>query len=292
MSVSNEMRIVLADNEAGTTNAIAIAGIDCDLNGDRVFGRDPGSRGTRQQYACGARVLSEDVTGGFTFQPSEAELDWFIERMIGDNITAFPGSAAIPMETLPSIYAFVDKGVQNFRYDKLRLASLTLSIQEGDYVTLRPEFLGETETQDVAWPVGAPDPVCEEEFIAADCALNIAATGYSFKSLNLSIDNGIVPGQRENSVTRTIFETDDLAISMDAVFGVRTDTVALYRRAIAGDAGNLVLANSDATYTFTFGNLKIPTRGPTVPAQGEITKNLRLDCFRTAGANQVSIAKS
>jgi hypothetical protein len=47
MPQSHEMRILLADNQAGTTNAISLAARNCDLIGDQTFGSDPGKRGTQ-----------------------------------------------------------------------------------------------------------------------------------------------------------------------------------------------------------------------------------------------------
>ena len=76
MAQSHEMRVLLADNQAGSSNAITLACRNCDLLGTQVFGRDPGKRGTREQYACGARVLREDVAGGFNLYPTAAQLDW------------------------------------------------------------------------------------------------------------------------------------------------------------------------------------------------------------------------
>jgi len=47
MSQSHEMRVQLADNVGGTTNAISLAVSDLDLAGERIFGREEGKRGSR-----------------------------------------------------------------------------------------------------------------------------------------------------------------------------------------------------------------------------------------------------
>jgi hypothetical protein len=292
MGQSHEMRILLADNQAGTTNAISFAGKSCDLLGDQEFGRDDGKRGTRQRYACGDRVLREVVAGGFEFNPTAAELDWVLKRCMGDNIAGFPGSAAVPGETLPQFYAFVDKGPENFRYDICVFGRVTLSVREGDYLTIRCDLVGSRENQGVTWPVGAPAIACAPEFVCADVAFNLDAVAYPFKSMDLTLDNVIAPNQHENALYRTIFDSEDFIVSLQGTFGYRADTKALYRRAVAGDAGSLVLANGTNTYTFTFPNLKIPGRGPTVPNQGEITMVPAMEARRTALANCISVAKA
>lgn len=292
MPQSHEMRILLADNQAGTTNAISLAARNCDLIGDQTFGSDPGKRGTRQMYACGDRILREEVSGGFDIYPTAAEMDWFIERMFGDNISTYPAAAASPGETIPAIYAYVDKGDENFRYDELRMAEIIISLRPSDYINWRINFIGKDETSGVSWPASPPALSCASEFITPDAALNVASTAYPFKSMDISINNGFVD-QFENAVKRSIFEPGTLSIGMQGLFGYRTATKALYRRGIAGDNGaTIVLDDGNDTYTFTFGNIKIPGRGPTVPDDGEIPMNLNFMVKRTAAAPMLSIAKS
>lgn len=292
MAQAHEMRLLLADNQAGATNSISLAVKGSDLLGDREFGRDTGLRGTRSRYACGDRVVREVVGGSFELQPSPAELDWFIERMMGDNISGYPAGAAAPGETLPQFYGYLDKGPEIFRYDLLVISRLSLSVREGDFLNMRVDLVGSAETSGVTWPGTPPAIACADEYIAADVAFTLDGDAYPFKSLEMVIDNFIAPSQHENAVLRTVFESEDLAVMVNGVFGYRTDTKDLYRRAIAGDTASIVMNNGTSTYTITFGNLKVPGRGPTVPPQGEVTMQLAMEARRTAGAPVLSIAKT
>lgn len=292
MSQSHELRILLADNAAGTTNPISIAAIGTDLIGDQVFGEDPGRRGSRQEFACGARLLREVVSGGFELQPTATQLDWFLQRGLGDAIATFPASPLSPGETLPQIYAFVDKGPTNFRYDKCVIARMGLSVRENDYLKLRVDLIGSAEASGVSWPASPPAIACASEYVCSDAVFNLAATAYPFKSMDLSIDNNIADGQHENAILRTIFESEGLTIGLNGQFGYRSDTTGLYRRAVAGDAGSLVFSDGTTTYTFAFPNLKIPTKGPTVPGRGEITQNPTMRAYATAVAAQMTVTKS
>lgn len=292
MSQSHELRILLADNAAGTTNAISIAAIGTDLIGDQEFGEDPGRRGTRQEFACGARLLREVVSGGFELQPTATQLDWFLQRGLGDAIASFPASPVTPGETLPQFYAFVDKGPTNFRYDKVVIARMGLSVRESDYLKLRVDLIGSAEASGVSWPASPPAIACASEYVCSDAVFNLAATPYPFKSMDLSIDNQIADGQHENAILRTVFESEGLQIALNGQFAYRADTTGLYRRVVAGDAGSLVFSNGTNTYTFSFANLQIPGKGPTVPGRGEITQNPTMRAKATAASPQITVTKT
>jgi hypothetical protein len=292
MSQSHELRILLSDDSAGATNPISIAAMGTDLIGDQEWGEDLGRRGTRQEYSCGARVLREVVAGGFELQPTAAQLDWFLQRGLGDAISTFPAAPVTPGETLPQFYVHVDKGPRNFRYEKVVIARLGLSVRESDYLKLRVDLVGSTEVSDVAWPGSPPAIACASEYVCSDAVFNLAASPYKFKSIDLSIDNQIADGQHENALLRTVFESEGLAIGLNALFAYRSDTLALYRRAVAGDVGSLVFADGTTTYTFAFPNLKVPGKGPLVPARGEITQNISMRAKRTVADPQITVTKS
>lgn len=297
MAQSFDTRVLLADNQAGATNAIALAVRSCDLIGTEVFGRNPGKRASRQQFSCGARVLQEVVSGGFNCYPTATQLDWLIERMIGDNISGYPASAATPGSTLPKVYAYVDKGDEIFRYDELVISSVTLTMNEGDYLDVRVDFVGKDETPGVTWPATPPTPDCDESIITPDVVFEYDATAYPFKQLTLSISNEIADNQHENAVKRTIFEATDLVVGLSGTFGYRTATKALYRDGIAGAVATIdmgpVASGSDAvTYTITLGNVKIPGSGPTIPESGEIVMQLAGMAYAVqGGAAQIEFAK-
>jgi len=125
----------------------------------------------------------------------------------------------------------------------------------------------------------------------SDLVLTIGGTAFSIKTLELSIDNQI-GDIYENSVVKSRFESSGLRVGLRVTCGYRSDTKALYRKAIAGDAGTLVMSNGVNVYTFTFPDLKIPGRGPTIPESGEVTFAPEIMAYATASTNVLSIAKS
>jgi len=213
--------------------------------------------------------------------------------MYGDNISGYPAAAADPGETVPEWYLWADKGgEQTFLYSKVRFSQVSISGAELSELVWRCELVGEEETQPIDL-VGPPSVDCDNQFIFADCELTIGGTAYSIKSFDLTIDNQFGDGQYENSINRRIFESEGLAVGLDIVAAYRSDTSALYRRGIAGDDDcTLVVTDGTNTYTFTFGNLKAPATGPTVPQVGEVLQNLSFSAFRTTSSPILSIAKS
>lgn len=292
MAQAVQSTIYASDNSTFTSNTIALGVRDFDLRGDRTFAVETGKRGGREEWACRARTMSDNVQGGFNIYATPTELDWLIERAIGDNITGYPTSAAVPGETLPGFWIFADKGdVQTFQYSDLRINRLVLSGAETQMVNVRVDCVGSTETEvaDVSSP---PNHDCDAPFHFADLTLSIGGSDFGMKDLELTIDNQIVE-QYENSLTRSLFESQRLMIRLRATCAYRSDNKALYRKVIGGNNGaTLVMDDGTDTYTFTFGNLKIPGPGPNIPELGELVMPLEMMVFRASAGRAISIAKS
>lgn len=272
-----------------TANEIALGVRDLDILGRRNFGIAQGKSGTRQDYACRAANLDEVVAGGFNIFPTDAELDWLMNRSFGTNA----GTPWVPGETLPAWYLWSKKGgVQTFYYAGLRTARLVLSGAESQFINARIDVVGasEAEVSDLT-PVPAVD--CDTIFPFSSIVLTINAVAYKIKSFELAFDNRIAAGQIENATTRSVFESEGLGVSLNVTVAYRSDTKSLYRQAIAGhDSATLAFSNGTNTYTVTFGNLKIPNDGPVVPETGEVTMGLGMMAFRTLTLPTFSIAKS
>lgn len=293
MSQSVQSTIYASDDDSWVTNKIALGVRDLDLIGDRAFGVETGKRGTREEWACRARVLSDNVQGGFNIYPTDAELDWLLERAIGDNISGYPAGAAVPGETIPSWSLWADKGaIQTFKYSGLRINRMSISGAETQMLNARVDLVGTTETEVTDLTPGAVVVDCDTVFHFSDIVLTLNSVDYGLKSFELSIDNQIAD-QYENSVVRSLFESQRLMVRLRVQAAYRADTKALYRKAIAGDDNaTLVIDDGVNAYTFTFGNLKVPGRGPTIGEVGEVTMPLEMMAYRTPTARSISIAKA
>lgn len=279
MSQATASRIMLADNSAISTNPIWISFQECDLVGMREFGRDEGHRGTRKRSACRARVLSDVSGGSISLKASVTEVDWLLKRYLGTG-SGTGGSPWQLAESLSLYYALVDKVAAKYLYP-LSPSKLTIAGSEKQYLLWTAEAVGGAESAFVSsWPVSPTAPECGTAFMLADCALNYSGTAYPIQSFSLTIDNDIDPQQYENSITPTRFEAQDAIVQLSVKCAFRSDTLALYRAAVAGAAASLVITDGTTTYTFTFANLKIPNGGPKIPVKGRINFDLTAEAYQ------------
>lgn len=291
MSQATASRMMLADNSAISTNPLWPSFLDCGIVGNREFGRDEGHRGTRQRSSCRARILSDKSGGPVNMRASVTEIDWLIKRALGSGAGS-GGDPWVLAEAPAGIYALVDKVAAKYLYP-LWINRLEISGSEKNYLNWMVDTMGGAESVwGSAWPGSPSAPECGTAFITADCVLTYNSVAYKFQNFRLTIDNAIDDQQYENSITPTRFESQDAIIQLTAQCALRSDTIDLYRAAVAGAAGSLAISDGTTTYTFTFANMKIPNGGPTIPAQGRINMPLTIDCLRTAAAQQISVVKS
>lgn len=294
MSQSTASRLMFSD-AIGMTSPIVVSFLECSLNAQRTFGRSEGHRGTRQRSACRARVLTDASSGAVSGHFSAAELDWLLPRAIGTT----GSSPLIPGESLAAVYALVDKVAAIYQYP-MYINSFELSGQEAQYLNWAFNMVGGAQvTWGSAWPTVVPaSPDCGDAASFADVVFNYGGTAFPLQSFRLAVDNAIDSQQYENSITPTRFESQDLIVSLEVQCAFRADTSALHRAAIAGAAAFLQVGVGAATYTFHFGNLKIPNGGPTIPRVGRITQSLTMESYRTASTgtaatdNQLRIVKA
>ena len=292
MSQSTTSRLMVADDATIATNPLWFSFTECTLKGERQFGRDDGHRGTRQRSSCRARILSDLSNGGWAGKFSVTEIDWIIKRTLGSGAGTSGVSPWVFAEAPAAIYALADKVAAKYLYG-LQISSLEISGQEAQYLNWAVECVGGAESVwSDAWPASPTAPECGTAFTFADATLTYDSTAYELQSFRLRIDNAFDGQQYENAITPTRFEAQDAIVTLEAQCAFRSDTLALYRAAVAGATATLVITDGTTTYTFTFGNLKIPNGAPTVPATGRINMPLQMEAFRTAAAQQLSITKA
>ena len=294
MSQTYASRLALSDALAMTSPQL-ISFLECSLDSQRQFGRSEGHRHTRQRSACRARILSDMSSGALTGNFNETELDWLLPRAIGTT----GSSPLIPGETLLPWYALVDKVAAIYQY-KVTTTSFEVSGQETQYLNWAFNLIGEAQiTYGGAWPtITPPLPSCGDAATFGDVVFDYGGTQFPIQSFRLNVDNAVDTQQYENSITPTRFESQDLIVTLDIQTAFRADTIALHRAALAGAASFLRCSVGASTYTFHFGNLKIPNGGPTVPTTGRINQSLTMESYRVAGTgataadNQLRIVKA
>jgi len=240
-----------------------------------------GIRGTRSRIAEGRRIASEFITGSLNLVPGLTEIDWFIEKILGGTTAA--GVTAVA-ETIPAFQVMIDRVAKLFTYTDCRVSRAIFAGSEGSNITLSLELEGETEV--VAAAGGFPSLTLDTDnhFILSDCTLTLQSSARKFASFELVIDNLIAADRQLNSVTREELSAQDRAVSLTVSAPYTVNNVDLYDQAIAGAAGILAISDGTTTYTFDFGNVKVPAESPVVSGKTEIMLPLTMDCFKS-GAN-------
>jgi hypothetical protein len=236
-------------------------------------------------------MSSGNLSGHF----NATELDILLPWALGTSA----GATLIPGESLSPWYALVDKVAAIYQY-KVRTTSFEVSGQETQYLNWLFNLAGEAQiTWGSDWPTVSPAaPSCGDAATFGDVVFTYDGDAYSIQSFRLNVDNAVDTQQYENSITPTRFESQDLIVTMDVQCAFRSDTIDLHRAALAGAAASLAIPIGASTYTFHFGNLKIPNGGPTVPRTGRINQSLSMEAYRVAGTgtnatdNQLRIVKT
>ena len=285
MSQSVATRMMLA-SDAVLTTPQWFEFRDCSLAGKRTFGATEGHRGTRQPASCRARVLTDMCDGAFAGRLNAAEIDYIMPHVF----FASAGSTLIPGEAPTSFYALVDKVAALYLYNSLRVNTFTLSGSESNYLDWQFACVGALESvYGSAWPSSPVSPSCGDAMTFQDITFTYSGTVYKPISFTLTINNNLSP-TIETSLTPTLYEAQEMSVTLDMVFDFRTsggglsNNIALYRAALAGAAASLAMTDGTNTYTFSFANLKIPDGAPTIPVQGRLTMPLKMMAYRATNA--------
>lgn len=276
MSQATTSGLLLSDTNLINTGT-AYAFNECTLAGARTNSIHMGHRGRRERSSCRARTTTDKCSGSISGNFSVSELDYLLRKVFSKTTTS--GYWA-PDDTVPFFYAFVNKVAGAYRYNKLRIRSFEVSGQETQYLNWNFATVGETEDSAV-WPLVPPDATCGTAYLFSDCTLTYGAATFPLQSFRLSIDNAIDENQYENSLTPTRFEAQDFIVQLQATCAFRSDTIALYDAALAGQIATLAVSDGVVRYAFRFANLKYMSGAPTVPARGRINMPLSFEAFTT-----------
>jgi hypothetical protein len=293
MSQASVTRLWLSAAE-NMGSPVAVSFNTCSLAGQRILGRDPGHRGSRQRYKCRSRMIGESAGGSISGNFSPTEIDFILPNALGNT------GALRPENGIKPIWAVVEKINESypssiarlFKYHKQHVNSLTISGQAGQLLNWNVDLVGSHEESGVSAPSGSPD--CTACYAFSDVLFEYGGDEYPIQSMSLSFNNAIqTSGRLENSLRPTRFAATDFVCSLTVQCEYRADTEALYRASMDGDVATLTLSAIDVgsgvqnAYTFAFANLKIPNGAPTIPASGMVNMPLTMEAFRNVGSGTV-----
>jgi hypothetical protein len=293
MSQASVTRLWLSAAE-NMGSPVAVSFNTCTLAGERVLGRDPGHRGSRQRYKCRSRMIGESAGGSISGNFSPTEIDFILPNALGNT------GALRPENGIKPIYAVVEKINESypssiarlFKYHKQHVNSLTISGQAGKLINWNVDLVGTHEESGVSAPTGTPD--CTACYAFSDVIFDYGGDEFPIQSMSLSFNNAIqTSGRQENSLRPTRFAATDFICSLTVQCEYRSDTEALYRASMDGAEAFIKLSGLDigggstVEYEFNFANLKIPNGAPTIPASGMVNMPLTMEAFRNIGSGTV-----
>jgi len=267
--------------------------VSADLRKRQRHAYSSGVRGTKSRQSTRARIAAEPVSGQIVLEPTATELDRLWPWVLGGNTAVGVTDVA---DTLTNAERFIqiDKVTKVYTYAGCRAGRFTLNATSGGIIRVSIDVEAETETVGNAGSFPAITPPGENVFVCSDIVLTVNSIPITFGAITLTVDNVLDGNRFFNSVSRVEIPSLDRLVTLsvqNAPFD--TDVQPLYDVAVAGFAGTLVMTGNGVTYTFAFGNLKVPAEGPSVPTRSEITLPLEFHSFAVpGGASELKVTKT
>lgn len=268
--------------------------VSCDLKKRQKHAYTAGARGTKSRQSTRARVAVEPCSGPLVMEPSATELDLLLPWMFGGANAAGGVNDVSDTTVNAERYLTIDKVTKVFTYAGTRVGRWQLTATSGGIVRITMDLEAETETEANAGTFPAITPPSDNVFICSDLALTFNSIVIPFGSISLTCDNVLDASRHLNSTGRTEIPSLDRHVSLavgNAPYD--TDVEPLYDVSVAGFAATLVMAGNGVTYTWAFGNLKLPAEGPGVPNRSEIVLPLDFESFAVpGGASELKVTKT
>lgn len=252
--------------------------------------RSTGARGSRSRNKGRVRLVQRRVSGQIILEPTAAELDYLLPYMLG-------GSTSLGVtdvgETLTELLIAQDQVTKVPTWSGCRIARWTLGGSAGQPIRLTLDIEGEDESVGAAGSF--PSLTYDETnyFVFPDLTLNLGGvSGVKFRTFALTMDNLVDAERWNNSTTRTEIASQDRAVQLTVDAPYTSDNQGLKDNAIAGAAASLVMTDGTDTYTFAFGNAKIPSVGPDYPGKSELFLGLTVDCYEDGANSECKVTKT
>jgi hypothetical protein len=244
--------------------------ISCDLRKVETIldASEAGIRGTRSRVEERARKGHYDVSGTITMNPSPADLDLLLPRIMG--------AGAVLTETLPGFDVVVVYGSTDvFRYDDCKVNRGTFRGSAQGLVELELDIIGKTMVDGTDPSLTLPTDAHDAPYIFSDSTCSITSSR-EIKSFELVIDNFVVP-QFVNSQSANNVNATDRQVSLTLVTPYSSDEADLVGAAAtsgmfdtARTSATLVFTNGAFSCTFTLAKLQAGQETPSIGDKGEI----------------------
>ena len=248
-----------------------------------------GMRGSKDMSADRVRLARSAISGSLSMNPDAAEVDWFIEKILGG--TTAVGVTAVA-DTLPYWQLMVDRIAKVYTYTDLVVGQATISGSAGDMLTLALDVEGESEVVGSAGAFAGGALSAGNTYVMSDVTLTLGGTVYPCSQFSLVINNNLDADRYNNSLSRSAIVSAGRLVTLSANLPFTPDTAALHAMAIGGVAGILAWTDGSDVYTFTMPNVKAPSNTPVASGKSEIRWDLAMTARETGGVASILCTKT
>lgn len=226
-----------------------------------------GIRGTRSHSKERTRRGTHEVGGSITINPSPADLDLWLPRILGAAESADSFALA---ETLPVFGVLVDRVAQTFEYTDCKVNRAVFRSSAGGLLELELDIMAKTEATGTSYPVLTLGTAANNApYVMSDGVFTFVSAARKTMDIEIEIDNQL-SRRFTNSVTATDITPQDRVVTIRCTNPFTSDETSLYGQAQGGVTATAVYTNGGMSTTFTFAVVQFPDLSPTVGGKTEI----------------------
>lgn len=263
------------------------------LRGTKTILNNEGIRGTRSEHSARTRYGLENIGGTIVLQPSPADLDLLLPRILG---AAESTDSFTLADTIPAFGVMIDRVAKVFTYSDCYINKATFRASTGQVVELELDILAKSFSIGNAGTFPSltlqTDPH-DQPYVMSDAVFTLAGSTRETSSFELVVDN-LLDARFVNSNNATSITPQGRKVTLKTVHPYTADETDLLGQALTGAAGTIVLTPtgggmSGVSTTFTFGRLQVPDEHPVVPGKSEITLELPMMATMTGSTRELVV---
>ena len=245
-----------------------------------------GIRGTRSHSEERTKPGPYEVGGSFVINPSPADLDLWLPRILGANEVADLFDVA---EALPAFGVLKELGAEQFEYTDCKVNTATFRATAGGLLELEINVMGLDEVVGTAFPAITPGIATNNDpYAFSEAVITLVAGARTCIDFEITIDNQL-KRRFSNSVTATDLTAGDRIVTCKFKTPYTSSELALYAQATAGSTGSVVFTNGTISTTITLGVIQFPDKTPVMPNKDEIFLQLEGIARKTGATADIAI---
>lgn len=246
-----------------------------------------GLRGTRSEFADDSRVGPMTCGGTIELQPSPADLDKWLPRILG---AAPSGTTFALAETLPSFKQVIDDAVKVTSYLGCKVNRAVFRGTKGGIMDLSLDLIGKSESVGAAGTFPSLSASLALPYIFSDLTFTFDGTPYPVESFELTVDNGLIGERFFNELTIVDLPEGDRQITLDVTLDyLAANHTAFYGLGAASKAGTLALAYGNVSTSFAFPALQLSAKMPDISSKGAIMFPLQFMARQTGSSKEIVV---